>query len=91
MTSTWKIELIPVPVTDVDRAKAFYQRIGFTADHDHQVHDGLRFLQLTPPGPADLRLTGGLPARSALPVRDIGEVAVRHVLQRSSFVAELVR
>jgi catechol 2,3-dioxygenase-like lactoylglutathione lyase family enzyme len=52
MTSTWKIELIPVPVTDVDRAKAFYQQIGFVADHDHRVHDDLRFVQLTPPGSA---------------------------------------
>jgi catechol 2,3-dioxygenase-like lactoylglutathione lyase family enzyme len=52
MTATWKIELIPVPVTDVDRAKAFYERIGFNADHDHKVHDGLRFVQLTPPGSA---------------------------------------
>lgn len=52
MTATWKIELIPVPVTDVDRAKAFYERIGFNADHDHQVHEGLRFVQLTPPGSA---------------------------------------
>ena len=52
MTSTWKIELVPVPVTDVDRAKAFYQKIGFNADHDQQVHAGLRFVQLTPPGSA---------------------------------------
>lgn len=52
MTATWKIELIPVPVTDVDRAKSFYQHIGFIADHDHRVHDGLRFVQLTPPGSA---------------------------------------
>lgn len=52
MTATWKIELIPVPVTDVDRAKAFYESIGFNADHDHQVHEGLRFVQLTPPGSA---------------------------------------
>jgi len=52
MTATWKIELIPVPVTDVDRAKAFYERIGFHADHDHKVQDGLRFVQLTPPGSA---------------------------------------
>ena len=52
MTATWKIELVPVPVTDVDRAKAFYQQLGFTADHDHQVHDHLRFVQLTPPGSA---------------------------------------
>lgn len=48
----WKIELIPVPVTDVDRAKAFYEKIGFHADHDHRVHEGLRFVQLTPPGSA---------------------------------------
>ena len=52
MTSTWKIELIPVPVTDVDRAKAFYERIGFNADHDYPVREGLRFVQLTPPGSA---------------------------------------
>ncbi|MEV0900021.1 VOC family protein [Actinoplanes sp. NPDC049802] len=52
MTATWKIELIPVPVTDVDRAKAFYESIGFNADHDHTVHEGLRFVQLTPPGSA---------------------------------------
>ncbi|MFI5896276.1 VOC family protein [Actinoplanes sp. NPDC051513] len=52
MTATWKIELIPVPVTDVDRAKAFYEQIGFNADHDYKVHDGLRFVQLTPPGSA---------------------------------------
>ena len=51
-TATWKIELIPVPVTDVDRAKEFYQRIGFAADHDHRVNEGLRFVQLTPPGSA---------------------------------------
>src|SRR5215831_18543724 len=48
----WKIELVPVPVTDVDRAKAFYERIGFNADHDHRVNEGLRFVQLTPPGSA---------------------------------------
>ncbi|MEV6306629.1 glyoxalase superfamily protein [Actinoplanes sp. NPDC051861] len=52
MTATWKIELVPVPVTDVDRAKAFYERIGFHADHDHRVHEKLRFVQLTPPGSA---------------------------------------
>jgi catechol 2,3-dioxygenase-like lactoylglutathione lyase family enzyme len=49
----WKIELIALPVTDVDRAKAFYvDRIGFNADHDHRVSDELRFVQLTPPGSA---------------------------------------
>jgi predicted enzyme related to lactoylglutathione lyase len=49
----WKIELLPVPVTDVDRAKAFYvDQAGFNLDHDHQVTDDLRFVQLTPPGSA---------------------------------------
>jgi predicted enzyme related to lactoylglutathione lyase len=48
----WKIELIPVPVTDVDKAKAFYESVGFNADHDHKVQQGLRFVQLTPPGSA---------------------------------------
>lgn len=52
MTATWKIELIPVPVTDVDRAKAFYEKVGFNADHDYPVRPGLRFVQLTPPGSA---------------------------------------
>ena len=48
----WKIELIPVPVTDVDRAKQFYETVGFNADHDYPVREGLRFVQLTPPGSA---------------------------------------
>ncbi|MBN9175827.1 MAG: VOC family protein [Microbacterium sp.] len=48
----WKIELIFVPVTDVDRAKDFYTRIGFHADHDSTPEPGLRFVQLTPPGSA---------------------------------------
>ncbi len=48
----WKIELIFVPVTDVDRAKEFYERIGFHADFDQVPFDGLRFVQMTPPGSA---------------------------------------
>lgn len=48
----WKIELIAIPVTDVDRAKEFYTSIGFNADHDHRVSDEIRFVQLTPPGSA---------------------------------------
>lgn len=52
-TMDWKIELVFVPVTDVDRAKAFYtEKVGFNADFDHQVTDELRFVQLTPPGSA---------------------------------------
>jgi len=48
-----KLELVTVPVTDVDRAKAFYvDNAGFVADHDHTVNEGLRFVQLTPPGSA---------------------------------------
>jgi predicted enzyme related to lactoylglutathione lyase len=48
-----KLELISVPVSDVDRAKAFYtEQVGFNADHDHQVSDEVRFVQLTPPGSA---------------------------------------
>jgi predicted enzyme related to lactoylglutathione lyase len=47
----YKLELVSVPVSDVDRAKAFYtEQAGFTADHDHQVDEALRFVQLTPPG-----------------------------------------
>ena len=49
----WKVELITIPVTDVDRAKAFYvDQAGFNPDHDHQVSDELRFVQLTPRGSA---------------------------------------
>ena len=48
----YKLELVAVPVTDVDRAKAFYERIGFNADHDHTVSEEMRFVQMTPPGSA---------------------------------------
>ena len=48
----WKLELVTIPVTDVDRAKAFYEQVGFNADHDHRVNESLRFVQLTPPGSA---------------------------------------
>ncbi len=49
----FKLELVFVPVSDVDRAKAFYaDQVGFVVDHDHAVSDELRFVQLTPPGSA---------------------------------------
>ena len=49
----WRLELVQVPVSDVDRAKSFYtEQVGFNADHDFQVTDELRFVQLTPPGSA---------------------------------------
>jgi catechol 2,3-dioxygenase-like lactoylglutathione lyase family enzyme len=48
-----KLELVAIPVSDVDRAKAFYtDKVGFSADHDHTVSDEIRFVQLTPPGSA---------------------------------------
>jgi len=49
---TMRLELVAVPVSDVDRAKEFYIRAGFNPDHDHVVGEGLRFVQLTPPGSA---------------------------------------
>jgi predicted enzyme related to lactoylglutathione lyase len=57
----WRLELVQVPVSDVDRAKAFYvDQVGFNLDHDHQVSDELRFVQLTPPGSAcSIALTTG--------------------------------
>jgi catechol 2,3-dioxygenase-like lactoylglutathione lyase family enzyme len=49
----WKLELVALPVSDVDRAKAFYtEKAGFNADHDHSVDGEIRFVQLTPPGSA---------------------------------------
>jgi len=49
----FKLELVAIPVSDVDRAKAFYvEQAGFNPDHDHVVSDDLRFVQLTPPGSA---------------------------------------
>jgi predicted enzyme related to lactoylglutathione lyase len=57
----WRLELVQVPVSDVDRAKAFYvDRLGFLAEHDHRVTEELRFVQLTPPGSAcSIALTTG--------------------------------
>ena len=49
----YELQLVAVPVSDVDRAKAFYtEQAGFTLDHDHTVSDDVRFVQLTPPGSA---------------------------------------
>lgn len=52
MNLTMKIELVMIPVTDVDRAKDFYTSIGFDADHDARPYEGVRYVQLTPPGSA---------------------------------------
>lgn len=57
----WRLELMQVPVADVDRAKAFYEKAGFVAEHDHQVSDEIRFVQLTPPGsPTSIAIGTGL-------------------------------
>ena len=48
----FKLELVALPISDVDEAKAFYERVGFNADHDYTVSDEVRFVQLTPPGSA---------------------------------------
>jgi catechol 2,3-dioxygenase-like lactoylglutathione lyase family enzyme len=48
----YKLELVTIPVADVDRAIAFYKQIGFNIDHDHRVDEELRFVQVTPPGSA---------------------------------------
>jgi predicted enzyme related to lactoylglutathione lyase len=58
----WRLELVQVPVSDVDGAKAFYtDKAGFNADHDHQVSDEMRFVQLTPPGsPTSIAIGTGI-------------------------------
>ena len=58
----WKLELIQIPVADIDRAKAFYtDKIGFVAEHDSQVDEKVRFVQMTPPGSAcSISLTSGV-------------------------------
>jgi predicted enzyme related to lactoylglutathione lyase len=61
MAIEMRLELVQVPVSDVDRAKAFYvDKVGFNDDHDHRVSDEIRFVQLTPPGSAcSIALTSG--------------------------------
>lgn len=85
----WKLELVAIPVSDVDRAKSFYEQVGFNVDHDHTVSEELRFVQLTPPGSAcSIALgTGIVDARPGsvqglqLVVSDI-EAAHRHLVER---------
>ena len=93
----WKLELVAVPVSDVDRAKSFYvDKVGFHADHDHRVSDEIRFVQLTPPGSAcSIALGTGLvatPPGSAqglqLVVSDI-EAARAELVERGVDVSEV--
>jgi len=92
-----KLELVPVPVTDVDRAKAFYvDQVGFHADHDQRVSDELRFVQLTPPGSACSVVIGeGITEmapgsqRSLLAVIDDADAARAELAGRSVAVSEV--
>ena len=69
----WKLELVQIPVTDVDRAIAFYtEKVGFNLDHDHQVNEELRFVQITPPGSAcSIAMGTGMPQASAGSVQNV--------------------
>ena len=68
----WKLELVAIPVSDVDRAKDFYvDKVGFHADHDQRVSDELRFVQLTPPGSACTDASPGSVRGLQLVVEDI--------------------
>ncbi|WP_116450705.1 VOC family protein [Blastococcus litoris] len=68
-----KLELVPIPVADVDRAKAFYaEKLGFTVDVDVRPVDGVRVVQLTPPGSAcSVGFGTGIPAYEGTPVRGL--------------------
>lgn len=74
-----KLELVPVPVSDVDRAKAFYvEQVGFNADHDVRPSDTVRIIQLTPPGSAcSILLSTGLPE---IPEMSPGSVKALHLV-----------
>ncbi|TDU89145.1 putative enzyme related to lactoylglutathione lyase [Kribbella voronezhensis] len=84
----WKLELVSVPVSDVDRAKAFYtEQVGFHADHDHQVTDELRFVQLTPPGSAcSIAIGTGLPQAAPGSVRGLQIVVADVAAARAELV-----
>jgi catechol 2,3-dioxygenase-like lactoylglutathione lyase family enzyme len=93
----WKLELVAVPVSDVDRAKAFYaDKVGFNADHDYTISPEMRFVQLTPPGSA-CSIAIGLGITTATPgsvqglqlvVSDI-HAARAHLLERGVEVGEV--
>ena len=86
----WKLELIALPVTDVDRSIAFYVgRLGWHLDHDHTVHEGLRFVQVTGPGSGcsvafGVGITDGeqAPIRTLQVVVDDIEAAHAHLTER---------
>jgi predicted enzyme related to lactoylglutathione lyase len=92
-----KLELVAVPVSDVDRAKAFYtDQVGFNLDHDHTVNDEIRFIQLTPPGSA-CSITIGKGVTGAAPgsveglqvVVDDADAARAHLVERGVEASEV--
>ena len=85
----WKLELVAIPVSDVDRAKRFYvEQAGFHADHDHTVSDEIRFVQLTPPGSAcSIALGKGLGDAPAGSVQGMQLVVADIVAARAELVA----
>ena len=85
----WKIELLAVPVSDIDRAKAFYvDQLGFSADHDHVVDDATRFVQLTPPGSAcSIMLDRGMSAMKPGSIEGIQVVVADADAAREQLVA----
>ena len=76
----WKLELIALPVADVDRAIAFYRdQLGWTLDHDHTVSDDIRFVQVTPPGSAcSIAIGKGLARHEQGPIRTL-QVVVQEI------------
>lgn len=93
----WKIELILLPVSDVDRARSFYaDQVGFHVDHDQTVNENLRFVQLTPPGSAcSIAIGKGITDKTPgsvggllLVVPDI-EAAHRHLAERGVAVTDV--
>jgi catechol 2,3-dioxygenase-like lactoylglutathione lyase family enzyme len=93
----WKLELVAVPVSDVDRAKDFYtEKAGFIAEHDHRVSEEMRFVQVTPPGSACsitfgtgiTDMTPGSVKGLQLVVRDI-EAARNELLERGVEVGDV--
>ena len=88
----WRLELVQVPVSDVDRAKAFYtDKAGFNADHDHQVSDEIRFVQLTPPGsPTSIAIGTGITDMAPGSVQGLQMVVADIDAARAELVARCV-
>lgn len=93
----WKLELVPIPVSEIDRAISFYvEKVGFRLDHDHTVSDEIRFVQLTPPGSAcSIALGKGIVDSAPGSVRGLQMVvsdiheARRHLVERGVEVSEV--